>query len=77
MTTIENIKHRLIDRILATNNEKFLQAIENVFITSQNEDIINISNEEMEMLKMSEDDIKKGNITSESDLDNMDEKWLH
>jgi len=76
MSTLENIRNRLIDRILATRNEKFLQAIENIFDSTQNEEIVNFSSEQIEMLLMSENDINKGNVVSESELNKSDDKWL-
>lgn len=76
MSALENIRNRLIDRILATRNEKFLQAIENIFDSTQNEEIVNFSSEQIEMLLMSENDIKEGNIISESELNKSDDKWL-
>ena len=76
MSAIENIRNRLIDRILATRNERFLEAIENIFISTQNEEIVNLTSEQIEMLLMSENDIKEGNLVSESELNKSDNKWL-
>jgi hypothetical protein len=76
MSALENLRNRLIDRILATRNEKLLQAIENIFDSTQNEELVKFSSEQIEMLSMSEDDIKDGNIISESELDKSDDKWL-
>ncbi len=76
MTTIEKIKHRLIDRILATRNEKFLEAIEKLFISTQKDETLSLSSEQIEMLMMSEKDIEIGNLVSESDVDKLDSQWL-
>ena len=76
MTTLDNIRNRLIDRILVTKNEKFLEVIENLFITTQDEDILNLTPEQIEMLQMSEEDIKYGRTISDSELDNLDKEWL-
>ncbi len=75
MTTIDNIKNRLIDRILAARNEKLLEAIEKIFDSTQKEEIISLSSEQIEMLLMSEDDIKNNNFISESELEKLDNKW--
>jgi len=77
MTTLENIKNRLIDRILATKNEKLLEAISTIFESTQSQEIISLSSEQIEMLMMSEQDIEKGNIISESELEKSDSKWLN
>ena len=72
MTTINSIKNRLIDRILATSNEKLLEAIENIFVSTQKEEEVPLSSEQIEMLMMSEQDIKYGNLVSGSKLDKLD-----
>lgn len=77
MTTLDSIKNRLIDRILSAQNEKFLEAIEKIFITTQKEDEIKLYPEQREMLMMSDTDIEAGNVVSESELDKMDSKWLY
>lgn len=76
MTTLENLKNHLIDRILATKNEKLLKAIDNIFDSTQSEEIVFLSSEQIEMLYMSDEDIQNGNIFSEDDLSKLDTKWL-
>jgi len=76
MTAIENIKNGLIDRILATKNEKLLQAISTIFESAQVEEKVSLSSEQLEMLAMSEDDIANGRLISEDDLDKLDSGWL-
>lgn len=76
MNTLENIKNSLIDRILATRNEKLLEAIKSIFDSTQSEEIISLSTEQIEMLSMSEKDIEYGKLVSESELSNRDSKWL-
>ncbi|MDV6167683.1 hypothetical protein R1T16_04555 [Flavobacterium sp. DG1-102-2] len=75
MTAIENIKNGLIDRILATKNEKLLQAISTIFESAQAEEEVSLSSEQLEMLAMSEDDIANGRLISEDDLDKLDSGW--
>lgn len=76
MTTLENIRNRLIDIILVTKNERFLEAIEKLFITTQGKEIHKLSTEQIEMLQMSEDDIEKGRIISESEIDKTQKNFL-
>lgn len=76
MENIEYIKNRLIDRILAAKNEKLLEAIENIFESTQKEKPISLSSEQKEMLLMSEQDIINGNLVSESELNKRDTEWL-
>jgi hypothetical protein len=77
MTTLDSIKNRLIDKILAAQNEKFLEAIEKIFVTTQKEEEIKLYPEQKEMLMMSDADIEAGNVVSEAELDKLDSKWLY
>ncbi|NQV77277.1 MAG: hypothetical protein HQ490_02860 [Lutibacter sp.] len=77
MTGIESIKNNLIDRILATRNEKLLQAISNIFESTQTDDIVSLSSEQIEMLLMSEKDIECGDLISEAEMNESDSKWLN
>ena len=72
MENIEYIKNRLIDRILAAKNEKLLEAMEKIFESTQKEKPISLSSQQKEMLLMSEQDIKNGNLVSESELNKRD-----
>lgn len=76
MTALEIIKNSLIDRILATKNEKLLEAIDKIFASTQADEIIALSSEQIEMLSMSERDIEGGNFISESELNKRDSEWL-
>ena len=76
MTTLNNIKNRLIDRILVTRNEELLSAIDKIFDSTQTEDNLELSSEQIEMLLMSEQDIEQGNLISEDDLNKSDSEWL-
>lgn len=76
MTALENIKNSLIDRILATKNEKLLEAIDRIIDSTQSDEKISLSSEQIEMLSMSERDIIEGNLISESELNKRDSEWL-
>ena len=76
MTTLDTIKNRLIDKILIARNEQFLEAIENIFVSTQKEEVISLSSEQIEMLLMSERDINNGDLISESELNKLDSQWL-
>ena len=77
MTTLSDTKNRLIDKILISKDEKFLKAIENIFVSVQKEDTISLTSEQIEMLIMSEQDINEGNIISENELNKNDALWMH
>jgi hypothetical protein len=76
MNALENIKNSLIDRILATRNEQLLEAIKSIFDSTQSEEIISLSTEQIEMLSLSEMDIESGKFISETELSKRDSKWL-
>jgi len=77
MTAIDSIKNRLIDRILATKNEKLLVAISNIFESTQSDNVVSLSSEQIEMLLMSEKDIENGDLVSENELNKSDTEWLN
>ena len=68
MSGLETIKNSLIDRILATRNKELLKAINSIFDSTQNEELVSLTSEQIEMLLMSEKDIENGDVLSESEL---------
>jgi hypothetical protein len=78
MTNLEILKTRLIDRILLTENQNLLETIDNIFTLSQipANEFMELTSEKIEMLMMSEEDIKFDRLISQEDLDNSDKKWL-
>ncbi|MGQ1948616.1 hypothetical protein ACT3CD_16100 [Geofilum sp. OHC36d9] len=77
MKTIDIVKNRLIDRIMVTNNEQLLTAIENILSSTQTDDKLTLDSHQIEMLMMSERDIQQGALISESDLKEEDSKWIN
>ncbi len=76
MEAIENLKNRLIDEILVTKNKQLLEAIEKIFTSTRNKNVLSLTSEQIEMLEMSDQDIENGNLVSESDLDKLDKQWF-
>lgn len=78
MTGINQTKNKLIDLILATKNEELLKVLSSMLsaISSKNNERVSFSSEQIEMLNLSEEDIKNGDFISEDDLDKSDSKWL-
>ena len=77
MEGLNSIKNSLIDRILATKNEKLLRAISNVFDSTQKDEVMSLSSEQIEMLLLSEKNIENEALISESDLNKADAEWLN
>jgi phosphopantetheine adenylyltransferase len=76
MSNLEITRNNLIDRILASSNEKLLSAIETIFISSNDKEFVNLSSTQIEMIKMSELDIKNGDVISQEELDKSNFEWL-
>jgi len=71
------IKHRIIDKILVSNDEKLLRAIDQIMDSASNEYAnVVLSNEQKKMLEMSDLDIKSGNTISQKEMDKEDLRWL-
>jgi len=67
MIALDKIKHQLIDKILPCRIERLLEAIDSIFVSSQTEELIPLSSEQIEMLMMSEQDIENGHLVADSD----------
>lgn len=78
MASIELIKTRLIDRIIATSNLNLLEAIENILTSTQDsaDEVYELTSEQIEMLMMSEEDIKYGRWITQEELEKSDKEWL-
>ncbi len=69
MSSLDTIKSQLIDRIMVTRNEGLLAAIAKIFESTQADEKLALSPEQIELLMMSERDIAQGNLIAEDDMD--------
>lgn len=77
MTATDNIRNSIIDKLLTISNNDYLVALYQIVSkTSEEDEVIKLSEEQLLMLNMSEDDIKCGRITSQDELDKTDLEWL-
>ena len=77
MPHIDIIRNRIIDKLLAISDEKYLLALARlVEKTSSEEATIKLTKEQKMMLEMSEEDIKHGRVVPQSVLDKADLEWL-
>lgn len=76
MKTADNIRNKLIDKILSIQNTDFLKALDKLVTTSAQADTVSITKEQSEMLQMSENDISAGRLISHDNLDSEDREWL-
>ncbi|MBK9353586.1 MAG: hypothetical protein IPN09_06360 [Bacteroidetes bacterium] len=77
MNSADNIRNSIIDKLLTIPNKDYLSALYKLVSTSKvDEEIIQLSEAQILMLNMSEDDIKSNRIVSQDELDKMDLEWL-
>lgn len=78
MASIELIKTKLIDRIIATSKLNLLEAIQNILTSTQDstDEVYELNSEQIEMLMMSEEVIKYGRLITQEDLEKSDKEWL-
>ena len=78
MTTVDNIRNGLIDKILSIKNEDFLVALDKLITSSSSEsDTIELTKEQKKMLDMSEQDIKNGKLISQDAMNKRNLEWLN
>ena len=77
MATIDNIRNSIIDKLLTISNKDYLTALYKlVEKSSVDKDSIKLTDEQILMLKLSDNDIKTGKLISEKQLDKDDLQWL-
>jgi predicted DNA-binding protein (UPF0251 family) len=80
MNSEETLKQRLIHRILAIQNQDTLKQIEQ-FISSKQENKtyqkVELSKEQLEMLRLAEEDMKYGRLITQEELDKRNLEWLN
>ena len=78
MSTIDNIRNGLIDKILSIKNKDFLLALDKLITSSaSSSDLVELTNEQKTMLEMSEDDIKNGELISQDAMNKRNLEWLN
>ncbi|ADY52858.1 hypothetical protein Pedsa_2310 [Pseudopedobacter saltans DSM 12145] len=77
MTGADNIRNSIIDKLLTITNQEYLTALYQLVNKSNvNDDCINLSEAQILMLNMSDDDIKNNRVISQKELDKTDLEWL-
>ena len=75
--TIDNIRNGIIDKLLTISNKEYLSALYQIVETSSiDNDKVKLTEEQILMLKLSDEDIDNGKLISQSQLDKDDLKWL-
>ena len=77
MNTTDILRNNIIDKLLTINNKDYLIALyELVNKSSEDNDTVKLTKEQILMLKLSDEDIQTGNLISQDQLEKDDLKWL-
>ena len=77
MTASDHIRNGIIEKLLTISNKEYLSALfEVVQSSSADKDVVQLTEEQIVMLNLSEKDIKDDKLISHSQLDKADLKWL-
>ncbi len=78
MATVDKLRSRLIDKILSIKNKDFLLALDNLISSNAaDNEIVELTAEQKEMLEMSEADIENGRLISQEAMDKRNLEWLN
>ncbi|MEI8115306.1 MAG: hypothetical protein WCI54_16865 [Bacteroidia bacterium] len=77
MSTTDLIRNNIIDKLLTISNEEYLSALyQLVNSSSVGQDAIQLSEEQVIMLQLSDEDIVNGKLITQYQLDKDDLQWL-
>jgi len=77
MATIDHIRNGIINKLLTISNKNYLTALYQLVENSSTEkDLVNLTDEQILMLQLSDNDIESGKTISQAQLDKSDLKWL-
>ena len=77
MATVDDLRNNIIDKLLAISSEDYLSTIYQIIDQNKiKSNKIILTKQQIEMLKMSENDIQNSKLISQEDLDKSDLKWL-
>lgn len=78
MSTVDQIRNGLIDKILSIKNKDFLVALDQLITSSSSEsEVIELTEEQKTMLEMSEQDIANGKLISQEAMNKRNLEWLN
>ena len=77
MTAADKIRNSIIDKLLTISDSEYLSALLSLIEKSDvDTEAVKLSETQILMLNMSEEDLKNGRTISQKDLDEEDLKWL-
>lgn len=77
MNTTDILRNNIIDKLMTISNKDYLSALYKLVNSSAvDKDIVKLTDEQILMLQLSDNDIKNGKLISQNQLDKSDMKWL-
>ncbi|MCL4481173.1 MAG: hypothetical protein M1445_00885 [Bacteroidetes bacterium] len=77
MGTTDILRNDIIDKLLTISNKDYLSALyQLVNSSSVDQDTVQLTEEQVLMLQLSDNDIKNGKLISQDQLDKDDLQWL-
>ncbi len=77
MTSADNIRNNIIDKLLTISNKEYLNALYNLVNSNKLDvEIIQLSPTQIKLLNLSDEDIKNNRVVSQEELDKQDLEWL-
>lgn len=77
MANVNHMRNALISRILTIRDLDVLKAIDELISTSDADEKVKLTDEQVEMLKLSEEDIRYGRVISQEELFGREREWLN
>jgi hypothetical protein len=75
---VNDLKYNLIDKLISVRDLNILQKINDLIGNVDiNKPVFKVSDAQRQMLMNSEEDIPKGNVISDDDLNAEEDKWLN
>ena len=77
MNAADNLRNHIIDKLLTISNTDYLAALNQLIEKSSvSTEGVNLSEEQVLMLQMSDQDIKNGRLITQEQADKNDREWL-
>ena len=74
----DNLKFSLLDKLISVRDLSLLEKVDSLLRNVDiNQPIFKVTDAQKQMLKKSEDDIHKGNLISDDELNAEEDKWLN
>jgi len=77
MATVDTLRDHIIDKLLTISNKEYLSALNQLVENSSvDKGLVNLTAEQISMLKLSDQDIENLRLISQDQLDKNDLEWL-